>query len=174
LSRPLKAPKNAGLSMSAPTRSAKRSGCSMGSPSTVPVPPLGAISPSNILIVVDLPDPFGPTKPVTPPEGTSKVKPSTATKSPNLRVRPLVVSAAIPPLACASNRPPSRRDASHAHRYALSFVSGCEGGLRPATASHVVIDRRPDRRPAGPVDRQEARSQRQTTVTGHPIRGEDG
>ena len=35
-----------------------------------------------IRIVVDLPDPFGPRNPVTSPEGTSKVRSSTAVESP--------------------------------------------------------------------------------------------
>ena len=33
-------------------------------------------------MVVDLPDPFGPRKPVTTPEGTVKLRPSTATVLP--------------------------------------------------------------------------------------------
>jgi hypothetical protein len=64
------------------------------------VPPLGAIRPSSILMVVDFPDRFGPTNPTTPPEGTSNVKLSTATRSPNRRVSPLAVSAVNRSLAC--------------------------------------------------------------------------
>src|SRR4051812_9555228 len=41
-------------------------------------PAVGYKSPSNILIVVDLPEPFGPSKPNTSPRRTSKSTPSTA------------------------------------------------------------------------------------------------
>ena len=72
---------------------------SIGSPSTVPVPLEAAISPSRTLIVVDFPEPFGPTNPTTPPAGTSNVTSFTATRSPNRRVSPFAVSAVIVDLA---------------------------------------------------------------------------
>jgi hypothetical protein len=45
-------------------------------------PSVGASSPRISRIVVDFPDPFGPRKPVTTPEFTVKVRPSTAVFSP--------------------------------------------------------------------------------------------
>jgi hypothetical protein len=43
-------------------------------------------------IRVDLPDPLGPTSPMTPAAGTSIFSRSTAVIAPNLRVRPVVVT----------------------------------------------------------------------------------
>ena len=100
LSLALRAPMKVGFSMRAPTLLANRSGCSIGSPSTVPVPLLAAISPRRTLIVVDLPDPFGPTNPTTPPVGISNVKSSTAVRSPNFRVSLSAVMAGIVVLSC--------------------------------------------------------------------------
>jgi hypothetical protein len=42
-----------------------------------------------IRMVVDLPDPFAPRKPVTQPGSTSKLRPAAATARPYLLVRPL-------------------------------------------------------------------------------------
>ena len=47
-------------------------------------------------MVVDLPAPFGPRKPVTMPGSTTKLRSSTATLSPNLLVRPLASIMAVP------------------------------------------------------------------------------
>ena len=59
------------------------SGCSArGRPSTVAVPDVGASRPRIMRIVVDLPAPFGPRKPVTMPGRTVKVRSSTARCSP--------------------------------------------------------------------------------------------
>src|SRR3954454_7462726 len=44
-------------------------------------------------VVVVLPAPFGPMKPATTPRGSSRVRPSTATRSPYRLVRPVVVTA---------------------------------------------------------------------------------
>src|SRR4029077_16533444 len=79
------------------TRPAKRRGSSIGSPNTVPVPLEAAISPSNTRIVVEFPDPVGPTKPTTPPAGTSNVNSFTATRSPNRRVKRSAVRPLITP-----------------------------------------------------------------------------
>src|SRR5262249_10417847 len=95
LSFPVSEPTKAGLSINAPTRPANRSGCLIDSPSTVPVPALGAINPSSTRIIVDFPEPFGPTNPTTPPPGTSNVRLSSATRSPKRRVRPSTESALI-------------------------------------------------------------------------------
>ena len=54
-----------------------------GSPSNVARPASGRSSASIIRIVVDLPAPFGPTKPVTAPGRTEKLRSSTATAAPN-------------------------------------------------------------------------------------------
>jgi hypothetical protein len=43
---------------------------------------VGTVSPTIIRIVVDLPAPFGPTKPVTRPAATVKVRSSTAVRLP--------------------------------------------------------------------------------------------
>src|SRR6266699_7326961 len=51
-------------------------------PLTRTLPPLGSSSPAISRIVVDLPAPFGPRKPVTTPGCTTKSKPSTASFSP--------------------------------------------------------------------------------------------
>ena len=42
----------------------------MGWPSTLISPRVGAMRPSSIFIVVDLPEPFGPSKPWTTPGAT--------------------------------------------------------------------------------------------------------
>ena len=51
-------------------------------PLTRTLPPLGSSSPAINLIVVDLPAPFGPRKPITTPGCTTKSRPSTASFSP--------------------------------------------------------------------------------------------
>ena len=53
----------------------------MGSPKMWPLPVVGVIKPKSILIVVVLPEPFGPTKPQTMPNGTSKLMCETAKRS---------------------------------------------------------------------------------------------
>ena len=47
----------------------------------------------HVLMRVDFPEPLGPTKPTTPPTGTSMVMSSTAVRSPNRLVNPRVVMA---------------------------------------------------------------------------------
>ena len=51
------------------------------------VPAVGGVSPQIIRMVVDLPAPFGPRKPVTTPGWTTKERSSTATVSSYLLVR---------------------------------------------------------------------------------------
>ena len=53
----------------------------------VAVPDVGAVRPTMTRIVVDLPAPFGPRKPVTRPGWAVKETLSTAVKPPYLRVR---------------------------------------------------------------------------------------
>src|SRR5574340_443298 len=56
-------------------------------PATRPSPELGKSRPHNMRMVVDLPAPLGPRKPNTWPFSTASETRSTATKSPNTRVR---------------------------------------------------------------------------------------
>ena len=58
-------------------------------------PALGSSSPVSILMVVDLPAPFGPRKPKNCPGATVNVTSSTAVSSPKRRVSPCVSIAAI-------------------------------------------------------------------------------
>src|SRR5450759_3755963 len=62
-------------------------------PATVPVPAEGLRRPQSIRIVVDFPAPFGPRKPKISPRATSRLMPSTATKSPKRFVRFLRLTA---------------------------------------------------------------------------------
>jgi len=62
-------------------------------PSTRADPELGWMKSSNMLIVVDLPAPFGPRKPYTSPRSTVISRLSTASRSPNRFVRASVVIA---------------------------------------------------------------------------------
>ena len=57
-------------------------------------PAVGASNPVSILIVVDLPAPFGPRNPKNCPGSTARFTCSTATSSPNRRVNPSVNTAA--------------------------------------------------------------------------------
>ena len=53
-----------------------------GSPSNVAVPEVGAVRPSSIRSVVDLPAPLAPTKPVIDPGSRAKLRSSTAVTAP--------------------------------------------------------------------------------------------
>src|ERR1700722_16966628 len=66
-------------------------------PATVAVPEVGAVRVHKILIVVDLPAPFGPGKPNVSPGLTSKSMPLTASISPYRLVSPLTRTAGWPP-----------------------------------------------------------------------------
>jgi hypothetical protein len=57
-------------------------------PLTDTLPRVGASSPSAMRIVVDLPAPLGPRKPVTRPGSTVKSMPLTAVRSPYVLVSP--------------------------------------------------------------------------------------
>jgi hypothetical protein len=59
------------------------------------LPEVGARRPVSILMVVDLPAPLGPRKPKNWPGATVRLTSWTAVKSPNRRVRPVVVTAGI-------------------------------------------------------------------------------
>src|SRR5688572_28796090 len=56
------------------------------SPSTVPAPSLGASTPHSMRMSVDLPLPFGPSRPKIVPRGTRSETPSTAVRAPKRRV----------------------------------------------------------------------------------------
>src|SRR6185436_14322097 len=56
--------------------------CATSAPSNDSLPELGRTNPSRQRIVVVLPAPFGPRKPNTPPSGTLRSRPSTATVRP--------------------------------------------------------------------------------------------
>ena len=80
-------------------------------------------------IVVLLPDPFGPRKPVTRPGWTSKLRSSTATVLPNrlVRLRTSIIGSSdqsrpVHPVACTSVLSRSCRDAAAGRRY-LAKVS---------------------------------------------------
>src|SRR6516164_7282504 len=60
------------------------------SPSSSILPAVGASSPVSILMVVDLPAPFGPRKPKNCPASTRRLIASTALNEPNVRVSPSV------------------------------------------------------------------------------------
>src|SRR5262245_41837624 len=57
-------------------------------------PAEGRSRPTIILMVVDLPAPFGPRKPKNSPRRTTRLRPLTATFGPNALVRPQVAIAA--------------------------------------------------------------------------------
>ena len=66
-----------------PTRSRTPTGSfTTSTPSTEAVPPVGRVCPVSILIIVVLPDPFGPSRPKSAPFSTERVTWSTACTSP--------------------------------------------------------------------------------------------
>ena len=69
-----------------------RAGVWTDEPRTDALPPEGRIRPSRIRMSVDFPDPFGPTRPMTPAAGSSTVSRSRAVIGPNRRVRSVVVT----------------------------------------------------------------------------------
>ena len=68
-------------SISAPTRRIGWASSRNGRPRTVAVPEVGRVRPRMQRIVVVLPEPFGPRKPVTRPGSTVTVRSSTATRA---------------------------------------------------------------------------------------------
>src|SRR5947208_7386655 len=64
-------------------------------PATVASPEVGSSRPQRILIVVDLPAPFGPRKPKISPRATERDTLSTATKSPKRFTKCLISTAFI-------------------------------------------------------------------------------
>jgi hypothetical protein len=73
-------------------------------PATAALPEVGVARVHRILIVVDLPAPFGPRKPNVSPGLTSKSMPRTASISPYLLVSPLTRTAGWP----TGDAPPGR------------------------------------------------------------------
>ncbi len=65
----------------------------MSRPATVPVPEVGDRRPQSMRMVVDLPAPLGPRNPKISPLATSRLMPSTATKSPKRLVNLLRITA---------------------------------------------------------------------------------
>src|SRR5579862_312692 len=95
-SRPVRWPWKRGSSTIAPTRASACARCSgTGRPSTRMLPAVAGVRPSSIRISVVLPAPFGPRKPKATPRGTTRSAPSTASRSPNLLVRPVVSMTAV-------------------------------------------------------------------------------
>src|SRR3954447_7941913 len=82
-------------SSSAPTSCSGAGWSAYARPFTVTEPAAGRSRPRIMRIVVDLPAPLGPRKPVTTPGSTVNVRPSTAVLSPYRFVRPsaLIMSA---------------------------------------------------------------------------------
>ena len=80
--RPVRPGCIAPASSSAPTSLSGAASSTYRFPLTVAVPAVGRSRPITIRIVVDLPAPFGPRKPVTFPASTSNVRSSTARTSP--------------------------------------------------------------------------------------------
>ena len=66
---------SARASSSAPTSRSGAADSAYERPFTVTLPAVGRSSPSTMRIVVDLPAPFGPRKPVTRPGSTAKLRP---------------------------------------------------------------------------------------------------
>ncbi len=103
-------------SRTAPTMCSGWSSCWYGRPLMVALPPVGVARPSSMRRVVVFPAPFGPRKPTTRPDSTSKLKWSTATSSPKRLVRScnsITATAANLPV-----RPGYRRGASRLARFA--------------------------------------------------------
>src|SRR5579875_231565 len=93
-------------------------------PATLAVPEVGSARVHRILIVVDLPAPFGPRKPNVSPPATSKSMPRTASTSPYLFVSSLTEMAGIT-LACPLQ--PRR----HLRRGYGTAPAGCRRGSCP-------------------------------------------
>src|SRR6266545_8116185 len=77
-------------------------------PATLAVPEVGPARVHMILIVVDLPAPFGPRKPNVSPAATAKSMPLTASTSPYFLVRLLTEIADVTP-GCPLPSPHRRR-----------------------------------------------------------------
>src|ERR1700730_8634017 len=69
--------------------------CHGSPPSSRAVPASARISPSRTLMVVVLPDPFGPRKPCTSPDATDRSSPSRAQVRPNDFRRPVTSIATV-------------------------------------------------------------------------------
>src|SRR5579863_3691834 len=105
----------------------------------VAVPASAASRPSMTRMVVDLPAPFGPTKPVTWPGTTMNVIPSSASTDPN-RLRSPVTSIVASMLATLGNRTRPRRHAVVLSRAAaMSLSRGMEGPPQATGPSDAAV-----------------------------------
>src|SRR2546429_4406767 len=104
-------------------------------PATLAAPEVGSARVHRILIVVDLPAPFGPRKPNVSPAATSKSMPRTASTSPYFLVSSLTETAGVTP-----GSPPLLP------RLPRGYGTGPAGGRRGASRP---AERRP-RRGRGP------------------------
>src|SRR5688500_2328977 len=89
-------------------------------------------------MVVDLPEPFGPRKPVTCPARTVKLRPSTATVLPYRLVRP-----------CTSIMAMSVSSSVSAYLHGTDRPDGAESGYHPTTGRGVTPGRVRTRRGGG-------------------------
>src|SRR5664280_449567 len=117
----------------------------MSKPLTRADPEVGGTSVVNIRISVDLPAPFGPSKPNTSPCSTEKLKASTATKSPKRLVRfSTSMSNMVSRLRCGSLRclrecHISRHSHSHATVTVVATEADFEGLDIPFCPAHVAL-----------------------------------
>ena len=95
----------AGDSISEPTRGRYAARSDTGAPSTQASPDVGRTSPSSMPMIVVLPAPFGPTRPVTDPAGTENETASTTVRDPNRLVRRSATTACVadPPWRCTNS-----------------------------------------------------------------------
>src|SRR5690606_19669206 len=110
-SRPVRLGCSAPAASSAPTCVSGASRLRYGLPPTSASPSSGISRPRMTRIVVDLPAPFGPTKPVTRPGRTANVIPSSATFRPNRLRSPVTSIVAFMPRSLGSAGVPGRHAA---------------------------------------------------------------
>src|SRR5215472_5864721 len=103
-------------------------------PATLACPAVGSASVHRILIVVDLPAPFGPRKPKVSPGRTSKPMPRTASSSPYRLTRSLTtITGSVMfqyPLGLSSRSPPGHRNRCPGVRLRSWRAGGSLPGLR--------------------------------------------
>lgn len=139
-------------SICTPTRDAGSRSAANGSPSIRQSPLVGLSRPTMARRVVDLPAPFGPSRPTIEPRGTAKDRSSTAARCPNLLVRARTsiaswfVFIASPPLlpTGATAVPPHPASKASATRWSFR---GRYGPGRSTGVSAPASPRRRSRRP---------------------------